>query len=422
MSLRRVLLLSVSAFSILSIYMIIQHEQQFTVSNFQDGERIRQYLRTGIDIAQQYEKNLLRVFDPVNTTLDHNAMFIETEFPDVAEPPKPPSEVEHPEGENTKPPVKIVTKPTTKPAPLVTEPPLEPVEKRGLLTCNGQQVDSEVIYWKIVPGDDVYESPITPHHGLHHDRYLSYEYDEGGWNNIRMGMECLIVLAHAMGRSLVIPPPQHLYLLNKGHVDSSGKEKRQMGFEDFFDLSLLEKQKGFHMLTTSEFLQTEGVAGGLKGKYPPNNRTDLWGRELATYLRQVADALPHWTGKFIVLPNETIDLANFNEKHFDLLEPKTRERLKLFGGERFPVFYDRQLQEAHHIHFEAGQSSRILQHHYGPTPCLLLPSSLSSLLTAPPCRRQRSLSSSTGRCSRSTGALFATTCATRTTSSALARL
>ena len=43
-------------------------------------------------------------------------------------------------------------------------------EKKGLLFCNGKQTDSEVIYWKIVPGDSTYESPITPHHGMHHDR------------------------------------------------------------------------------------------------------------------------------------------------------------------------------------------------------------------------------------------------------------
>lgn len=41
----------------------------------------------------------------------------------------------------------------------------EEKERRGTLICNGTKIDSEVIYWKIVPGDDVYESPITPHHG-----------------------------------------------------------------------------------------------------------------------------------------------------------------------------------------------------------------------------------------------------------------
>ena len=30
-----------------------------------------------------------------------------------------------------------------------------------------------------VPGDRTYESPVTPHHGLHHDRYVSFEYDQG---------------------------------------------------------------------------------------------------------------------------------------------------------------------------------------------------------------------------------------------------
>ena len=42
-------------------------------------------------------------------------------------------------------------------------------------------------------------------------------YDQGGWNNVRMSLECLIVVAHAMGRTLVIPPQQHLYLLGKNH-------------------------------------------------------------------------------------------------------------------------------------------------------------------------------------------------------------
>ena len=69
------------------------------------------------------------------------------------------------------------------PARLAADAP----ELMGQLKCGGKYIDSEVIYWKIVPGDSTYESPITPHHGMHHDRYLSYEYDEGGWNNIRMG-------------------------------------------------------------------------------------------------------------------------------------------------------------------------------------------------------------------------------------------
>ena len=91
--------------------------------------------------------------------------------------------------------------------------------KRGMLKCPGKEAssESEVIYWKVVPGDIAYESPITPHHGIHHDRYLTFESDQGGWNNVRMGIEVFIVCAHAMGRTLVLPPAQNLYLLYLKH-------------------------------------------------------------------------------------------------------------------------------------------------------------------------------------------------------------
>ena len=64
-------------------------------------------------------------------------------------------------------------------------------------------------------------------------------------NNVRMALECVLVVAHAMGRTLVIPPPQHLYLLGAKHQDKHDKEAHdEMGFEDFFDLDLLQSHRG----------------------------------------------------------------------------------------------------------------------------------------------------------------------------------
>jgi hypothetical protein len=132
-----------------------------------------------------------------------------------------------------------------------------PQEQKGLLKCNGSLTDSEIIYWKIVPGDSTYESPITPHHEDHHDKYLTFEYDAGGWNNVRMGMECLLVVAHATGRTLVVPPQQHLYLLGLNHQDKGDKEPHdEMGFEDFFDLDLLRS----HQVRAFTFLNAVIVA------------------------------------------------------------------------------------------------------------------------------------------------------------------
>jgi len=234
-------------------------------------------------------------------------------------------------------------------------------EKKGKLICNGKETDSEVVYWKIVPGDDQYESPITPHHNDHHDRYLTFEYDQGGWNNVRMALECMIVIAHAMGRTLVIPPQQHLYLLGQNHQDKGDKKAHdEMGFEDFFDIQLLSSHKGYHVIPMKEFLQNEGVTGGLKGKLPPKNSTDAWGSSLWKYLDEVADSNPEWMGKFLAMPDRPGDFSFKTIKYDD----KTIKRMKEFGGERTPVYYDETLQKAHHIHFPADGSHRLLQHHY----------------------------------------------------------
>lgn len=240
--------------------------------------------------------------------------------------------------------------------------PLRYNARRGLLTCNGERVDSEIIYWKQVPGDADYESPITVHHEEHHDRYLTFEYDQGGWNNVRMGMESLIVVAHATGRTLVIPPQQHLYLLMQKHADQKNTEEHdEMGFEDFFDLNLLRSHRGFHMMEMEDFLNKEAVSGGLHGILPPRNSSKVWGSALWNYLAKVADEKPSWMGRFLALPANSTD--------YDLAHAKddadVAQRMKAFGGDRSPVFYDQKLQRAHHIHFPGGEHYRLLQHHYG---------------------------------------------------------
>jgi hypothetical protein len=232
---------------------------------------------------------------------------------------------------------------------------------KGILVCNGERIDSEVIYWKIVPHDSDYESPITPHHENHEDRYLSFEYDQGGWNNVRMSLESLIVVAHAMGRTLVVPPQQHLYLLGAQHKDPHDKEAHdEMGFDDFFDLNLLKSHHGFHMMSMQEFLEKEAVTGGLKGVLPPQNSSQIWGQALWNYLTKVADATPTWMGRFVAFPKHSGDF-NLSEMSQD---PEIAARMKRFGGDRSPVIYEEHMLKAHHIHFPAREHSRILQHHY----------------------------------------------------------
>ena len=235
-------------------------------------------------------------------------------------------------------------------------------QKRGLLICDGKALDSEVVYWKDVEGDKEFESPISPHHGNHDDRYLTYEYDQGGWNNVRMAMECLIVVAHATGRTIVVPPQQNLYLLGSKHKDPEDKKAHaQMGFEDFFDMNLLYSHKGFHMMHMKDFLAKEGVTGGLHGEYPPGNSTDAWGQKLWKYLDKVADNQPEWMGHYVAFPGVSKGQDFSMSEHTD---PKLKERMEEFGGGRSVVHYDQEMQDVHHIHFPADHKHRTLQHHY----------------------------------------------------------
>eukprot|EP01038_Epipyxis_sp_PR26KG_P009771 gene9771-13143_t len=233
--------------------------------------------------------------------------------------------------------------------------------RRGILICNGSQVDSEIIYWKIIPKDIEFESPITPHHNEHHDKYLTFEYDHGGWNNVRMGIESLVVVAHAIGRTIVFPPQQHLYLLDKKHKDEKDEKAHAvMGFEDFYDIDLLKSHKGLHAMEMKEFLEKEAITGNLKGIIPPSNDTSITGGELWSYLHKVADMRPQWQGQFVVFPNSSNDFDM--KKGFQ--SENVMKRMKYFGGERKYVLYDKNLQDAKLIHFLGSEGSRVLQHHY----------------------------------------------------------
>jgi len=78
--------------------------------------------------------------------------------------------------------------------------------------------EKEMSFWSDIPSDAMYKSPFLGEKGYvggEDEKFLTFEPDHGGWNNIRMAMETALVMAHAMGRTLVLPPEQRFYLLGK---------------------------------------------------------------------------------------------------------------------------------------------------------------------------------------------------------------
>ena len=145
----------------------------------------------------------------------------------------------------------------------------------------------EMVYWEDIPSDNKHASPYRK---LGVGQYLTFEPDKGGFNNIRMAMETVLALAFAMGRTLVLPPEQPMYLLSKKQNDvKGGKQQRTaFSFNHFFHMEAIHNEHtGLDIITMKEFLETEAMTGHLvdsvsgKASFPPGNRTAWDGAKTA---------------------------------------------------------------------------------------------------------------------------------------------
>jgi len=161
-----------------------------------------------------------------------------------------------------------------------------------------EEIASDLVYWKDIPKDAEFTSPFADKGPK--TKYLTFEPDEGGWNNIRMSMETAVVLAQAMGRTLVLPPEQHMYLLR----NDKRQEKNRFTFKDFFHFDSIENEHtSFNVISMEEFLRREALTGHLKDvntgntTFPPNMKIEdferLEARKLFLWLRN-ATAAPIW--------------------------------------------------------------------------------------------------------------------------------
>jgi len=127
--------------------------------------------------------------------------------------------------------------------------------------------ENEIVYWEDIPSDNQYHGPF---HSDDEEKYMTFEPDGGGWNNIRMAMETVLAMAHAMGRTLVLPPEARMYLLTK---NNQGQQKAEFTFSDFFHMdSIAQEHEHFNIITMEEFLQRQ--ARSFSKPLPMNGRTN----------------------------------------------------------------------------------------------------------------------------------------------------
>jgi GDP-fucose protein O-fucosyltransferase len=149
-----------------------------------------------------------------------------------------------------------------------------------------QTAANEMIYWRDIPTDAEFSSPLKPDSSSKDELYLTFEPDEGGWNNIRMAMETAVALSVAMGRTLVLPPKMQFYRL----WDGGEANNNELAFTDFFhfDSVVAEHAAGLKVISFQEFLEKEAMTGKMidpatgTPSFPPGNRTD-WAGAVVNY-------------------------------------------------------------------------------------------------------------------------------------------
>ena len=229
-----------------------------------------------------------------------------------------------------------------------------------------------VSFWKGPRASDLlWESPfinIGPK-----AKYVTFEPDPGGWNNIRMQFETILVFALATGRIFVLPPDQPMYLLNKG----KGKANHH-GFDDYFPFNEIKKR--LPVITMEEFMRREGITGHLTKNdsvtvvYPPGNKTVFNGanrddrNSMWDYLREVS-ACPPWKPmkQYLVIPPQINTQDILTQSNLDInYKNDIINRRSIDSAGREPRFYDNYWQSQKVVHFisKPGLGYRLLQHFY----------------------------------------------------------
>jgi len=208
-------------------------------------------------------------------------------------------------------------------------------------------------------------------------------------------METIVVMAHAMGRTLVLPPSQGVYLLRKDR----DKQRVHFSFEDFYHMEQIGyEHDGLNIISMQEFLAREAMTGNLKNKtsgiaqFPPENRTDWDGMDpktLKEYLRDVTLTPLDWKPEACLAafpsdegPEHFNELngmmdqikkdgfpkwQNFKDKPVDV-DASSLERMReaVSRNIRDLCIYDENMQKAPVVHFMCYHKMRVrmLTHFY----------------------------------------------------------
>ena len=261
--------------------------------------------------------------------------------------------------------------------------------KHGSITCPStdgtpdRHMD-ELAYWNDPQGEsDV--SFVSPFAASKEQtkKYVTFEPDHGGWNNIRMSMEIVFVFAAVTGRTLVLPPDTPFYLLKAG--------ESHHGFADFMNLNHEGLNSRMEIITMKEFLEREGsvegsgnggkiftIPSGKEGEKIRKSseycyymaKSDRSCDSIYNFLASVGYVPEIQAGRDCLIFDEQSMTASTSTTVLDLdllsaLQQSKQQDINQFCGKRNPIFFGNELASAQVIHFHAGEKHhRLLNHFY----------------------------------------------------------
>ncbi|KAL7428026.1 hypothetical protein ACHAXH_002252 [Discostella pseudostelligera] len=254
-------------------------------------------------------------------------------------------------------------------------------------TADGVLHMDELAYWNDPQGqqDVSFISPFNPQ--SKEKRYVTFEPDRGGWNNIRMSLENVIVFAAATGRTLVLPPDTPFYLLSRN--PDGTKRKVHHGFADFLYLENVALRNKLEIISMTEFLETGSkkrrghkkmftMPVGSEGKTLRKSaeeciyvaKSDRPCDTIYDFLRSHAYVPELQAGRDCLIFDLDTQKASTmqhstDSQIFDSLPYAQKVKVEEFCDERNPIFYGKELASAPWIHFNAGEKHhRLLNHFY----------------------------------------------------------
>ena len=238
------------------------------------------------------------------------------------------------------------------------------ISSKCLLEFNSSNaIDPLIKYWD--DSTDCYSSPLRKTSGLSSSwidrKYLLFQPDLGGWNNIRMSLEVTMLFALATGRILVLPPDAVLYLL----VMNKNWNRNKGGVQDYVDMSRSQAGDGIEFMSMYDFLENVAVKGMLTKPFPVDKSTELIkGQELWDYLEQACYSRKWSPGKTFIGFN--ITTSNNGLPVFGKFTTRaTINRVKEFSIGRTMLPYDDIMHQHRAIFFAGHNKNRMLTLYYG---------------------------------------------------------